>query len=97
MKEEKMLAIGKLIAFERKINIGPASAVCFGGFFEALKKGLIQNGQSVMINIGEGVRRAPDFVEQMIYTTKIVDSLDECEPHLLDDYRKQLWDDVLND
>jgi threonine synthase len=97
MKEEKMLAIGKLIAFERKINIGPASAVCFGGFFEALKKGLIQNGQSVMINIGEGVRRAPDFVEQMIYTTKIVNSLDECEPHLLDDYRKQLWDDVLND
>ncbi|MDD3858579.1 MAG: hypothetical protein PHW83_00150, partial [Bacteroidales bacterium] len=96
MKEDKMVAIGKLIAYERKINIGPASAVCFGGFFEALNKGLIKDGESVMINIGEGVRRAPDFVEQMIYTTKNVDSVDECKPQLIDDYRKQLWDDVLN-
>jgi threonine synthase len=91
MKECKLPDYGKLIAFERKIILGPASAVCIGGFFESLKKGLIKNGESVLLNTGEGVRRAGDFVNEMIYTTKHVDSVDECQPHCMDDYREQLW------
>jgi threonine synthase len=67
------------------------------GFFEALKKGLIKNGETVLINTGEGVRRAPDFVDEMIYTTKNVNSVEDCKPHMIDDYRKQLWDAVLKD
>jgi len=97
MKEDKMIDYGKLIAYERKVILGPASAVCMGGFFEALKKGLIKNGETVLINTGEGVRRAPDFVDEMIYTTKNVDSVDDCKPHEIDDYRKQLWEAVLRD
>jgi len=97
MSEKKLVPYGKLIAFERKVIFGPASAVCVAGFFEALKKGLIKDGETVLLNTGEGVRRAPDFVAQMIYTTKNVDSVDQCEPHQIDDFRKQLWDDVLND
>ncbi len=97
MKESKLVPIGKLIAYERKVILGPASAVCVAGFFEALKKGLIKNGETVLLNTGEGVRRAPDFVDQMIYTTKHVDNVDQCEPHLIDDFRKQLWEDALAD
>jgi threonine synthase len=95
MKEEKLVDYGKLIAYERKVILGPASAVCFAGFFEALKKGLIKDGELVLLNTGEGVRRAPEFIEQMIYTTQNVDNVDQCEPHQIDDYRKQLWDAVL--
>lgn len=97
MKEKKMLPIGKLIAFERKLLLGPASTVCVAGFFNALEKGLIKTGETVLLNTGEGVRRAPDFVDKMIYTTKNISSVDECEPHQIDDFRKQLWDDVLED
>lgn len=95
MKEEKLAAIGRLIAYERKLLLGPASAVCLGGFFEALEKGLLKSGETLIINIGEGVRRAPEFVEQMIYSSKEVSSADECKPHQIDFYRKQLWNDVL--
>ena len=95
MNEDKLVDYGKLIAFERKVILGPASAVCMAGFFEALKKGLIKDGECVLINTGEGVRRAPDFVDQMIYTTKDIESVDDCKPHLIDDYRKQLWDAIL--
>jgi len=96
MKESKLTDYGKLIAFERKVILGPASAVCMAGFFQALKKGLIKNGETVLINTGEGVRRAPDFVDEMIYTTKEVESVDDCKPHLIDGYRKQLWDAVID-
>lgn len=95
MKENKLVPIGKLIAYERKLLLGPASAVCLGGFFEALEKGLINSGETIIINTGEGVRRAPEFVEQMIYSSKEIDSVEECEPHNINSYRKQIWNDVL--
>ncbi len=94
MKEDKLADYGKLVAFERKIILGPASAVCIAGFFESLKKGLIKNGESVLLNTGEGVRRAPDFVSEMIYTTKNVESMEDCKPHCIDDYCEQLWEAI---
>ncbi len=97
MKESKLADYAKLVAFERKVIMGPASAVCIAGFFEALKKGEIKNGETVLLNTGEGVRRAPEFVEQMIYTTKTVNSIEDCKPHKISDYRQQLWDAVIKD
>lgn len=97
MREKKLLAVGKLTAYEQKVIPGPASAVCLAGFFIALRKNLIKNGETVLINIGEGANRAPLFLEQMIYTTHNVNHVDQCEPHSIDDYRAQLWDDVLED
>ena len=95
--EDKLADYGKLIAFERKILIGPASAVCMAGFFKALKMGLIKNGETVLINMGEGVERAPDFVNQMIYTTKHVDDDCQCKPHCMEDYKEMLWKEVLRE
>ena len=95
MREEKLADYAKLVAFEQKVILGPASAVCIAGFFESLKKGLIKTGETVLLNTGEGVRRAPDFVTEMIYTTKHVSSVDECQPHNRNDYREQLWKAVV--
>ncbi len=95
MKEEKLVAVGKLTAYEQKVIPGPASAVCLAGFFVALRKNLIKDGETVLINIGEGPNRAPLFLEQMIYTSHNVSHVDECAPHSIDDYRRALWNEVL--
>lgn len=96
INEANIADFARLAAFESKVLLGPASAVCISGFFESLKKGLIKDGETVLLNIGEGVRRAPDFVNEMIYTTNIVDNVDQCNPHSMDYYRKQLWEAIEN-
>lgn len=96
MREEKLVAVGKLTAYEQKVIPGPASAVCLAGYFVALKKNLIKDGETVLINIGEGPNRAPLFLEQMIYTSHNVSNVEECAPHSIDDYRTQLWSEVLD-
>ncbi len=78
MKEDKIYDIARWIAYEQKVTMGPASAVCMGGFLNALKLGLIKDGESVLINTGEGVERAPEFMENLIYTTSEVSTLDDC-------------------
>jgi len=96
INEANIAQYARLIAFESKVLLGPASAVCIAGFFETLKKGLIKNGETVLLNVGEGVRRSPNFVNEMIYTTDIIDNVDQCQPHSMEYYRKQLWDSVVN-
>lgn len=95
MREKKLVAVGKLTAYEQKVIPGPASAVCLAGFFVALRKNLIKDGETVLINIGEGPNRAPLFLEQMIYTSHNVSNVEECAPHYMEDYRKELWNEVL--
>lgn len=96
MQESKLVPMGKLIAYEKKVLMGPASAVCIAGFFVALQKGLLKDGQTVMLNTGEGAARAPEFVEQMIYTTQQVSKVEECEPHSIGDYKEELWESLLD-
>ncbi len=94
MKEDKLVDFGKLVAFERKLLLGPASAVCIAGFFEALKAGNIKNGETVLLNTGEGVLRAPDFVSKMTYTSENVENASECKPHNMEDYREAIWNSI---
>lgn len=89
--EHKCLEVAHLIAYEKGVKIGPASTIAVGGFFEALKQGIFKDGESVLINIGESMNRAPEFVDGMIYTTKYVDSIDDCTPPNREDYREKLW------
>ncbi len=37
----------------------------------------------------------PLFLEQMIYTSHNVSNVEECAPHSMEDYRKELWNEVL--
>jgi len=67
------------------------------GFFVALRKNQIKNGETVLINLGEGPNRAPYYLEQMIYTSHNVSNVEECAPHSIDDFRTRLWDELLKD
>ena len=54
-------SFGKLVKKERGIYFGPASIVCLAGFFKALESGQIHNGETVLLNTGEGAARAQFF------------------------------------
>ncbi|HNS29057.1 MAG TPA: pyridoxal-phosphate dependent enzyme [Tenuifilaceae bacterium] len=91
ISENKLVDFARLVAFERKVLLGPASAVCMAGFFKALKEGKISNNETVLVNTGEGTNRAPDFLEQMIYTTDHVSGIEDCKPYDKQLIEKQLW------
>ncbi len=88
---EKLTAdVAKWAAFECGIRMGPASAIGVGGFFEALKRNLISNGDSIVIAIGEGIRRDPDFMLKLVGTSQNVQNADDCIYKSRGDYRKEL-------
>ena len=89
--EDEIVDVAKLIAHETCVRIGPAATIAVGGFFESLKQGLIKNGDVVLINVGEGVKRAPEFAEKLIYTTQIVDSINDCKPTDRNSYLEELY------
>jgi threonine synthase len=94
--EDKTINVARLVAFEASVRIGPAAAIAVGGFLAALKDTNIREGDIVMLAIGEGIRRSPDFMEKLIYTTTNIGSVAEC--HLCDRnvFRKTLWERVDN-
>ncbi len=89
--EDLSTEVARLVAFESTIKIGPAATIAVGGFFEGLKKGLFKKGEKVMLNIGEGVQRSPELMEEMIYTTKSVSSVEDCEPVDRNNFKEELW------
>jgi threonine synthase len=89
--EELHVDVAHLVAFETSVRIGPAAAIAVGGFFEALKTNTLRDGERVMINIGEGMHRAPELLDKMRYTTQNVATIEECLPSNRNDYRHQLY------
>ncbi len=65
VKESELAHYGKIVKQERGIYLGPASIVCFAGFYKALEEGQIRNGETVLLNTGEGAARA-SFFKKMI-------------------------------
>ena len=61
MKESELAKYGRIVKDERGIYFGPASIVCFAGFYQALEEGQIRNGETVLLNTGEGADRATWF------------------------------------
>ena len=92
--EDLAVDVARLVAFENQVQIGPAAAIAVGGFFEGLKQGVFNEGERIMINIGEGMRRSPELLEEMIYTTEMVSTSEECRPFNRLDYRDRLWEPV---
>lgn len=67
VKEAELPQYGKEMKQSRGTLMGPASMVCYAGFFQAVDKGLIHNGDTVLLNTGEGSDRAQwfkDLVEE---------------------------------
>lgn len=93
--EVDTIPITRLVAYESAVRIGPAAAIAVGGFFRSLNEGLLKDGDIIIINVGEGIRRAPGFMAKLIYSTSQVDTINDCELIDRDDYRKKLWEDIV--
>jgi len=94
--EQATVLMARLVAFKRSVRIGPAAAIVVGGFIKALRKGHIREEDVVLLNIGEGIRRAPEFMERMIYTSKKVKSVEECFLSDKEEYERRLWEQTEN-
>ena len=93
--ENLHVEVSRLVAYETGIKAGPAAAIAVGGFFQSLQQGLLQNGERVMINLGEGTDRAPDLLEEMIYTTIETDNVANCSPFHRETLRSKLYEPFL--
>ena len=61
VKEAELPQYGKEMHKAQGTLMGPASMVCYAGFFQAVDKGLIKSGDTVLLNTGEGSDRAGWF------------------------------------
>ncbi|MBQ9435823.1 MAG: pyridoxal-phosphate dependent enzyme [Bacteroidales bacterium] len=65
VKESELVATARQAYEETNVLLGPAGVVCLAGFFEALRQGQIHNGETVLVNTGEGAGRATAFAAQV--------------------------------
>lgn len=61
VKEAELPRYGKEMEQSRALLLGPASMVCYAGFFQAVDKGGIKQGDVVLLNTGEGCDMAQWF------------------------------------
>lgn len=61
VKEAELPHYGKEMRESRGLLMGPASMVCYAGFFQAVDRGEIKNGDVVLLNTGEGCDRSSWF------------------------------------
>lgn len=61
VKEADLPMYGKEMQASRGILLGPASVVCYAGFFLAVDRGEIKSGDVVLLNTGEGNSRSQWF------------------------------------
>ena len=89
--ENKVVSMARLVAFEQKIHIGPASAVCLLGLLKALENGEIANGESVLANTGEGNKRSPNFTNLLGQDIATVSAAAQCQLPDRNKRRARLW------
>src|SRR5574344_1557494 len=65
VKESDLPTFGCEMQHERGILMGPAAMVCYAGFYKALEEGAIKNGDTVVLNTGEGAERAQWYVDEV--------------------------------
>ena len=95
IKENKVLDMARLVAYERKIHIGPASAVCMLGVIKAIENGEIKQNQTVLVNMGEGIKRAPEFLLKLGHHVRHVSSVEECHIPNRKQFKEELWRGVV--
>ena len=63
IKESELPHYGRTMRQAQGVLMGPASVVCYAGYFEALRQGRIHTGDKVLLNTGEGCGRSQWFRE----------------------------------
>jgi len=89
--EQAVVLMARLVAFKQSVRMGPAAAIVVAGFIKSLRRGLIKEGEVVLLNIGEGMRRAPEFQQKMIFTSKKIKSVEEAALSDKKEFEKRLW------
>ena len=93
-REDDAALIAKLVAYKTSVRIGPAAAIAVGGLLTAFKNKHIRDNDVVMVNIGEGIRRAPEFMNQMTQPTATISHADDCFPIDRSETEKELLKSV---
>ncbi len=96
VKEDKVPDMAKLVAYERKTHIGPASAVCILGMLKAIENKEIKDGQTVLVNMGEGIKRAPEFLLKLKSHIKHIASVEDCHIPNMKQFREEMWRNVVD-
>lgn len=65
VEEAKLPQYGVQMRRETGVLMGPASMVCYAGFYKALEEGLIKQNDVVLLNAGEGTLRSKWFVDEV--------------------------------
>ena len=63
VEEARLPQYGRQMLRESGVLMGPASVVCYAGFYRALEQGLIKQNDVVLLNAGEGSQRSQWFVD----------------------------------
>lgn len=92
--ENRTTDMARLAAVESGARIGPAASITLGGLFVSLREGYIKDYDVVLLNIGEGIRRSPLFLETFITSSNIVKSVEDCFLFDKDDYARTLWNNI---
>jgi threonine synthase len=92
VKEEMAVDMARLVAYEKAVKMGPASAIALLGFVEALKNNSLKDDETVFINTGEGVRRALSFVEEVSYTIEEITTVDQAKEFHRSNYHDFVWE-----
>lgn len=66
VKESELVNIARSIFREKGVLLGPASIVCLSGFYKALEEKQLKNGDTILINVGEGADRAENFKQLIV-------------------------------
>ncbi len=75
--ETKAVDAARLVALEASVLSGPAAALPVAGLLESIKSGLIKDGDVVLLNLGEGIGRSPDFLQRLTAPVKPEKDLDK--------------------
>ena len=70
VKESELLTLAREVYEKKNALLGPASIVCLLGFYQALAEKKIKDGDTVLVNTGEGADRAAKF-RNMILKNKL--------------------------
>lgn len=65
VKEAELPRFGMEMLDKQQVLMGPASVVCYAGFFKALEEGAIRNGDCVLLNTGEGSERSAWYRDEV--------------------------------
>ncbi len=89
VSEENVFNVFKFIALNETVKIGPAACIAILGLLKALSENKINNGDEVLINIGEGAKRTPGFFEGFSNNELVNNISDIKKLTNIDDNRKQ--------